>query len=1004
MIDLHRRGRRGWPACALLVIVAGLSFAGTGRAIDPERALSQYIRDQWGPDRGFPGGVVHDITQTEDGYLWIAAEKGLVRFDGLAFKLFQPSGPASDIPPAIVGVVPEPGGGLWARPRGPALLRHRDGAFEHIPSTANGPASLVTAMARGRSGAILVATIGEGAAVYRSGRFTTIAGTAAMTSSFVLAIAETSDGDVWLGTRDSALLRVQGSRVTAISQGLPDRKINCLLPGEGHELWVGTDTGVVRWNGTGMSAAGLPPLLGRVRAVAMIRDRDGNIWIATASDGLLRVNARGVTALVGRDQRSTAAVTALFEDREGNLWLGTARGIEQLRDGAFATYATPQGLPSDTAGPVYVDAGRRTWFAPAQGGLYWLRDGRLGQVALGGPSHDVVYSIAGGPGELWIGRQKGGLTRLRERAGAMTAERFTQTDGLAQNSVYAVCRARDGSVWAGTLSGGVSRFKDGVFTTYAKADGLGSNTVASILEAADGTMWFATPAGVSVLSRGGWRRYAVEDGLPSNDVNTLFEDSTGIVWAGTAAGLAAFRAGELQHRPVASGLLRGSILGLADEGTGWLWVVTGDRVLRVNRARLELGRLADPDIQEYGMADGLLAVEGVKRHRSVAADARGRIWMSLNRGLSVADTARPSRRPLQTPARIEEFSVDGRALDPRGTIPIGPGPQRVTLAYTGLSLSAPERVTFRYRLDGYDRDWSAPVSARQAVYTNLGPGPYRFRVMASGGDGAWNGAEAAVRFDIAPAFWQTAWFRAAAVVMAVLAGWSLYRLHVLRVAHRLNLRFEERLAERTRIAQDLHDTLLQGFVSASMQLHVAADRLPPDSDVRPALTRVLDLMARVLEEGRNAVRGLRTAGGADADLAQALAGIPEELALAGQARYRVIVQGKPRPLNPMIRDDVFRIAREALVNACRHSGAQAIEAEIEYAAGSLRVLVRDDGGGIDRRVLQAGSEGHWGLPGMRERAGQIGARFAVWSREAAGTEVELVVPGHVAYARRRKDA
>ena len=1000
--DLERRGHRRWQAVALLVVVASVWPAATARAVDPERAVSQYIREQWGADRGFPGGAVHDITQTEDGYLWIAAEKGLVRFDGLAFKLFPPTGLTAAITPAVVGIVPEPGGGLWARLRGPALVRYRGGAFEHIPASANGREALVTAMALGRSGGILVATIGDGAAKYRNGRFTTIAGTAALTSSFVLAIAETADGDVWMGTRDSALLRVQGSRVSAITGGLPDRKINCLVAGDGRELWVGTDSGVVRWTGAEMSAAGLPPLLGRVRATAMIRDRDGNIWIATAADGLLRVNARGVTALADRNQSATAPVTALFEDADGNIWLGSARGIERLRDGVFATYATAQGLPSDTAGPVYVDEGQQTWFAPAQGGLYRLRDGRTDAITLDGLSHDVIYSIAGGAGEVWIGRQKGGLTRLRERGGVLTADSVTQAGGLAQNSVYAVCRARDGSVWAGTLSGGVSRFKDGVFTTYTTADGLASNTVAAILETSDGTMWFATPSGVNVLSRGGWRRYSTEEGLPSNDVNTLLEDSTGLVWAGTAAGLAAFRAGELQRQESLPAALRGSILGLAEERTGWLWVVTTDRVLRVNRARLELGQLAGQDVREYGVADGLLGVEGVKRHRSVAADARGRIWISLNPGLSVTDTARPSRRTLPARAHIEEVLSDGVALDLRGGMRIGPRPQRVTLAYTGLSLSVPERVTFRYRLDGYDSDWSAPVSGRQSVYTNLGPGPYRFRVMASNGDG-WNGTEAAVSFDIAPAFWQTAWFRAGVIAMAALAGWSLYRLHVMQVAHRLNLRFEERLAERTRIAQDLHDTLLQGFVSASMQLHVAADRLPPESEARPALTRVLDLMSRVIEEGRNAVRGLRTSGD-DADLAQAFAGVPEELALPGTARYRVIVEGKALPLNPMIRDDVFRIGREALVNAFRHSGAQAIEVEIEYGPGRLRLLVRDDGGGIDARVLQAGSDGHWGLPGMRERAGQIGARFTVWSRAAAGTEVELIVPGHLAYARRKKDA
>ena len=339
--DLDRRDRRR-PACALLVIAASVWLAGTARAVDPERALSQYIRAQWGPDRGFPGGAVHDITQTEDGYLWIAAEKGLVRFDGLAFKLFPPSGLTATITPAVVGLVAEPGGGLWARLRGPVLLRYRDGAFAQIPSTADGRESLVTAMARGRNGGILVATIGDGMAIYRDGRFTKIASTADLTSSFVLSIVETADGEVWMGTRDSALLRVQGSQVSAVSRGLPDQKINCLVAGDGRDLWIGTDSGVVRWNGSEISAAGLPPLLGRVRATAMIRDRDGNIWIATASDGLLRVNARGVTALVDRTQGATATVTALFEDADGNIWLGTAsrdraaarRRLRHLRDGA----------------------------------------------------------------------------------------------------------------------------------------------------------------------------------------------------------------------------------------------------------------------------------------------------------------------------------------------------------------------------------------------------------------------------------------------------------------------------------------------------------------------------------------------------------------------------------------------------------------------------------------------------------------------------------------------
>jgi signal transduction histidine kinase len=248
----------------------------------------------------------------------------------------------------------------------------------------------------------------------------------------------------------------------------------------------------------------------------------------------------------------------------------------------------------------------------------------------------------------------------------------------------------------------------------------------------------------------------------------------------------------------------------------------------------------------------------------------------------------------------------------------------------------------------------------------------------------------------APPFWATWWFRLASLLVGLGAILALYHIHVRRLARQLNLRFEERLAERTRIARDLHDTLLQGFISASMQLHVVADRLPSDSPGRAPLDGVLRLMGQVIEEGRSAVQGLRSGARSD-DLEQAFSGIEKELAVQGQAGFRVMVEGRPRPLHPLIRDEVYRIGREAVVNAFRHSGAKRIEVELEYASSRLRVLVRDDGRGIDPEVLRSGREGHWGLSGMRERAERIGARLKVWSRDEAGTEVEMSIPGHIAF-------
>jgi signal transduction histidine kinase len=248
-----------------------------------------------------------------------------------------------------------------------------------------------------------------------------------------------------------------------------------------------------------------------------------------------------------------------------------------------------------------------------------------------------------------------------------------------------------------------------------------------------------------------------------------------------------------------------------------------------------------------------------------------------------------------------------------------------------------------------------------------------------------------------PPFWRTWWFRISLVLAALGVLFALYRFHLHQVRTKLNLRFEERLAERTRIAQDLHDTLLQGVVSASLQLHVANEHLPQDSPAKPIVGRVMELMGQVVEEGRDAVRGLRSTTENANDLETSLAEVGKQLATDGPRDYRVIVEGTQRQLRPIIRDEVYRIGREAVANAFRHSQANKIEVELEYSTKQLRLLVRDDGAGIDPNVLHSGRDGHWGLPGMRERAESIGARFRVWSRARAGTEVELSIPSHIAF-------
>ena len=988
---------------AIQWLCVSLSLAcidGATQAGESQKAIAQYVRGHWGAEKGFPRGPVYVITQTSDGYLWIGTEKGLVRFDGWNFRLFQQSNTTAGIRGPVLGLTANIHDDLWMRLQSGSLSRYHDGKFDDVSFGWEHPEVAVTAMCRGKDGQALFWGIVSGTFEYREGAFSKLASTPAGLNLLVISLAQMQDGRIWMGTRDTGLFQLRDGHVSPGPKGLLDSKINALLPSDNGVLWIGTDNGLVRWDGKKFLQNGLPPSLRRVQVFAITKDQESNTWVGTA-EGLFRIAHAGSSRRDEKDPGSRGPVTAIYEDREGNIWTGSEQGLERLTDSAFETYSVEEGLPSQSNGPVYVDEEGRTWFAPLEGGLFWLKEGQVGRVTDSGLDRDVVYSIDGGKGELWIGRRRGGLTRLRFGGHSFITETYTRADGLAQNSVYAVHETRDGTVWAGTLSGGVSQFRNRSFKTYTNASGLGSNTVSSIAESLDGTMWFGTRNGLKALSKDQWFSYTTRDGLPSDEVNCLYEDSADVLWIGTARGLAYIRGGRISASWETLGMLREPILGVQEGLRGGLWIATANHVLRLDRDKLLQGAFESHDFREYGIADGLRSTEGVKRSRSIVRDQLGRIWISMNRGLSVIDPARVRARSVRAIVHIQGVSADGGALDLREPVRIPAATRRVTFSYVGLSLSEPERVRFKYKLDGFDRGWSEPVSAREATYTNLDSRRYRFRVIASNSDGSWNNAETTVQFEIAPVFWRTWWFElcaAAAIGMTVVV---FFRLRMFRLTRQMNMRFEERLAERARIAQELQDTLLEGFSSASAQLRVAEEHLPPDSPAKPLVGRILEVTTQVIKEGQNAVQGMQPSKQNSPGLEQSFSQIRQEFPLQSQIGFRVIVEGTPQPLRPAIAEEVYRIGHEALSNAFRHSHAGDVEVELEYSRRHLRVLIRDNGVGIDPEVLHKGREGHWGLSGMKERAERVGGELRVLSRSDGGTEVELSVPSAIAFERQQ---
>ncbi|MET0555370.1 MAG: two-component regulator propeller domain-containing protein [Vicinamibacteria bacterium] len=960
--------------CAL-----GLGPAARLHALDPGRDPSAFLRQRWDAEGAFPGGAVHAIAQDADGALWIGAERGLVRYDGAAFRLttFPDGGP-------VLGVVVDAGGAVWIRRHAPALQRWRGGRLETAPGL-DPMETAITAMARGRDGSLLLTALVSGAQRRRGERTDALAPPNLLPNGLVVAMAD--DGArVFLGTRDAGLYTLAaGGAVVPVPGPLPDRKVNAVLALSPRDAWVGTDAGAVRFDGERLTRAGVPAALARAPVLALLRDADGNVWAGTAS-GLARVRADGGAAVLD----ASFAVTALFEDREGGLWAGGPGGLLRLRDPRFARTG---GAGAAGRGAVHVDAVGRAWFAPAAGGLVLAEGGRAERVSADGLDTDVVYALAPASSGVWAARQRGGLSHLRVGAGGrVTALTYGTAEGLPADAVYSVLEARDGTVWAGTLRSGAVALRGGRFARDPALTGPAAETVTALAEDASGTVFLGTPRGLQALKAGRARTYRAADGLPADDVTCLLAED--VLWVGTTGGLAMVTDGRVVRPDVPDGL-RAPVVGVAAGRDGWLWVATASQLVRVRRASLLAGRAAEADVVAYGAPDGLEALEVARRQRSLAT-AAGRVFLATARGLFVADEARALRPAVPVVARVEALGADGQAAPADGTARLPARPRRVTVAYAGLSLAAPERVRFRYRLDGFDGGWSESAGPGEAVYTNLGPGAYVFRVRASDADGQWSGPEAALPFTIVPAPWQRRPLQLAFGLAAALAVGAAFRFRLRREQSRLQRLFEERLAERTRIAQELHDTLLQGFLSASLQLHVAVDALPEQAPGRTQLARVLDLMRRVIDDGRNALRGLRAATGAES-LERAFSRIGQELGVSEAVPFRVFAVGEERPVQEAVRAEAYGIGREALLNAIRHARAQHVEVEIDYAGADLRLVVRDDGCGIPGGVLDSGREGHWGLSGMRERAEKIGGRLRLSSAAGAGTEVELTVPGRVAF-------
>jgi signal transduction histidine kinase len=488
-----------------------------------------------------------------------------------------------------------------------------------------------------------------------------------------------------------------------------------------------------------------------------------------------------------------------------------------------------------------------------------------------------------------------------------------------------------------------------------------------------GRLWAATDGGLTRISKGRAITLTSNNGLPCDIAQDVLEDDTHALWVHMACGLVRIAKGELDA-----------------------WAANPGR--RIQNT-------------VYDASDGVISHAGVYNFGPRAAKtADGKLWFPPVEGVMVVDPHHLPSNTVPAPVHIEEVKGDDKTVWQNLTraeasnLRLPARTRSLEIGYTGLSFVAPEKVRFKYKLDGYDREWQDAGNRRQAFFTNLPPRNYRFRVIASNNSGVWNETGAMLEFSIAPAYYQTSWFRASVVIALLLAFWGLYRSRLHQIGREFNANLEGRVDERLRVARDLHDTLLQSFQGLMPVFQTARNLLPGQSDrAAEVLDEGLHDAADAIVEGRNAIQNLRAKPSLDPDLGSLLDAAGQELAQSPEAEgsapaFRVVVEGPRQPLAPLLQDEIYRIGREMLRNAFRHAHAARIEAEIRYDSGMFRLRIRDDGKGIDSSVLKEGARtGHWGLPGMHERAKRMGGRLKIWSEPGAGTEAELTVPARIAY-------
>jgi len=979
-------------------------------ALPRDELLTELYHTAWGERNGLTGSVIA-LAQTTDGYLWIGTTNGLYRFDGLYFEPFKPEGGALPST-SVTTLMAVPDGGLWVGySRGGASLL-KEGRATNYSDRDGFPVGRVRSFARDWDGTIWAGVVG-GFTRLEGSRWQRVRTEWNYDSKSAWALFVDQRGTLWAGTGKGVMFLPRGAKTFQDTRFETGPVIAFAQAPDG-TIWFHNDgAGVYHVQVLRPSTDSRTDTLSQptLAARSILFDRDGAAWFAGI--GLSRVlfperfSGKRIPETTPESEKFTHdqglthdSANAILEDREGNVWVGTDGGLDRFRYRNVLSFPFPASMSRFSL--VAADNGE-VWVG--QNGEY---DSPLlradGKPVKGSPPVKVVMMYRAPDGAIWVGARD---KLLRWRDGIFTGipppEKMVKLVSSSatkdQIIVSAITEDASGTVWAGIGGGGVFQVKDGVWNfTETLKEHTDWAPSAAFTDAMD-RVWLCYGDRVAVVDHGGVRTFSAADGLTAGPF-TVIAGGDGQVLVGGESGVAFLHGDRFHVLKGADGNNFGSITGIVAPARDGLWLSAGPGIIHIPEGEVQQA-LQQPD---HGVSYELFDLvsdlpEQLQRtgtySSSVVQGTDGLLWFATRGGIVRINPALILRNPVPPPVVIRSFIADEKSYSTLLKAELPPLTKSLRIDYTALSLTLPERVRFRYKLDGWDDVWQDAGTHRQTFYTNLGPGFYVFHVIACNNDGVWNETGATIAFTVTPAWYQTYWFMALCILSGCFFVWAIYRFRVRQVAGAISARFDERLAERTRLAQELHDTFLQTVQGSKMVAEDALEVSDPDR-LRRAMEQLVIWLGQATVEGRAALNSLRNSSTEQNDLAEAFRRATHNGLLPGSMAANFSVVGEATDMHPIMRDEIYRIVYEAIRNAHVHSKATRLDVELKYAE-NLSVRVNDNGVGIDPQVSDKGKTGHFGIQGMRERAARIGAKLTFNSSPASGTEVTLVVPGKIIF-------